>query len=82
MALSQATRVQTPVGRLKIRIVKNRSAQEGLDMKIIAGLDKIGLFRKRWISKKDWKNRSVEEGLEMKIVAGLDKIGLFRRGWI
>ena len=51
-------------------------------MKIVAGLDKIGLFRKRWISKKDWKNRSVKEGLEMKIVAGLDKIGPFRKGWI
>ena len=35
-----------------VRIGKNRSVQEGLGMKIVAGLDKIGLFRKRWISKR------------------------------
>ena len=34
-------------------------------MKILAGLDKIGLFK---------------EGLDMKIVPVLDKIGLFRKG--
>ena len=30
---------------------ENRPVQEALDMKIVAGSDKIGLFRKRWISK-------------------------------
>ena len=51
-------------------------------MKILAGLDKIGLFRKRWIPKKDWGSRSVQDGLDMKIVAGLGKIGLFRKRWV
>ena len=54
-----------PLGRLGKKIGKNRSVQEGLDKKIVAGLVRIG------------KNRSVKEGLDMKIVAGLDKIGLF-----
>ena len=39
-ALHQATRVQTPAGAFGKRIGgKNRSVQEGLDMKIVAGLD-------------------------------------------
>ena len=48
-ALNQATRVQTLAGAFGKRIGKNRSVQEGLDMKIVAGLDKMGLFRKRWV---------------------------------
>ena len=48
-ALNQATRVQTPAGAFGKRIGKNRSVQEALDMKIVAGLDKMGLFRKRWV---------------------------------
>ena len=65
-ALNQATRAQTPVGALGKRIGKNRSVQERLDMKIVAELGKIGLFRKGWISKS---------------VAGMVKIGLFRKLW-
>ena len=48
-ALNQATRVQTPAGAFGKRIGKNRSVQEGLDMKIVAGLDKVGLIRKRLV---------------------------------
>ena len=65
--MNQATRVQTPVGALGKRIGKNRCVQERLDMKIVAELGKIGLFRKGWISK------CVDE---------LVKIGLFRKLWI
>ena len=64
--MNKAIRVQTPVGALGKRIGKNRSVQERLDMKIVAELSKIGLFRNGWISKS---------------VAGMVKIGLFRKLW-
>ena len=48
-AMSQATRVQILTGALGKKIGKNRPVQDGLDMKIVAGLDKVGLFRKRWV---------------------------------
>ena len=52
--MSQATRVQILAGAFGKKIGKNRSVQEGLDMKIVAGLDKMGLFRKHWVLKKSW----------------------------
>ena len=45
-ALNQATRVHTPAEAFGKRIGKNRSVQKGLVMNIVAGFDKIGLFRK------------------------------------
>ena len=48
-ALSPATRVQARFEALEKWIGKNRSVQEGLDIKMVAGLDKIGLIRKRWV---------------------------------
>ena len=49
--MDKATRVQTPLGRFE-KGSKNRPAQEGLGSNIVAGLDKIGLFKKRWVSKR------------------------------
>ena len=51
--MGQATRVQTPLGRFE-KGSKNRPAQKGLGSHIVAGLDKIGLSKKRWVSKRLW----------------------------
>ena len=49
--MDQVPRVQTPARAFGKRIGKNQSVQEGLDMKIVAEWDKIGLLRKGWRSK-------------------------------
>ena len=48
-AVIPATRVQTRVGAFQKGIGKNRSVQERLDIKMVAGLGKIGMFRMGWI---------------------------------
>ena len=50
--MDKATRAQTPLGRFE-KGSKNRPAQERLGSNIVAGLGKIGLFKKtRGVSKR------------------------------
>ena len=62
-----APRFLIPAGAFGKRIGKNRSVQEGLDMKIVAGLE---------------KNRSVQEALGCKKSVCSGRAGYGNRNWV